>query len=334
MRVLAGDIGGTKTVLALFDVGDAVVTPVVERRYVSGDHAGLGEIVRAFLADVGDRGERACFAIAGPVVDQRTEATNLPWVIDGRDLARDLALGPTVLINDFVAVAYGVLRLRDDDVVVLNAGARDPTAPIAVLGAGTGLGEAFLHFTPGAAGGAAGRYHVIPSEGGHVDFAPRSELEIGLLRWLLARHHRVSYERVVSGLGLRNIYGYLRETGAAPESPDVRAALDRGEDLGAVVGQHALAGTCALCRATIELFVSAYGAEAGNLALKVVARGGVFVAGGIAPKLRPMMADGTFRRAYLDKGRLSDLIETIPAYLVTHPNVGLLGAAVAAARDV
>lgn len=325
MRVLAGDIGGTKTIVALVEVDHTGPRIALERRYDSQAFAGLAPIVEAFLSETGVRAERASFGVAGPVVEDRCVATNLPWVVDARQLERTLGLGPTRLLNDFEAVAYGVLHVQEKDLVVLNPGTRVPRAPIAVLGAGTGLGEAFLIW-------AGDGYQVVPSEGGHVDFAPRDELQIGLLRYLLARHARVSYERVVSGIGLRNIYAYLRDTGVAPESPAVRDAIARGEDLGKVVGTHAVAGTDALSSATIDLFVSVYGAEAGNMALKVVARGGVFVAGGIATKILPRMTDGRFRAAYVDKGRLSSLVESIPAYVITDPRVGLIGAAMAALR--
>jgi glucokinase len=325
MRILAGDIGGTKTILAVVDIDASEARLVIERRYDSRAYPGLGPILEAFFAETGVRAERACFGVAGPVLEDRCEATNLPWVVDAGELAAAYSLGPTHLVNDFEAVAYGVLRMGESDLVALNPGTPVARAPIAVLGAGTGLGEAFLVWTGDG-------YRVVPSEGGHVDFAPRDELQIGLLRWLMARHARVSYERVLSGIGLPSIYAFLREAGVAPESQAVREALERGEDLGAVVGSHAVAGTDALASATIDLFVSVYGAEAGNLALKVVARGGVYVAGGIAPKILPRMTDGRFRAAYIDKGRLSPLVESIPCYAITNARVGLLGAAVAGLR--
>jgi glucokinase len=322
MRVLAGDIGGTKTDLAVVDLGASEARVEFERRYNSRAHSGLGAILEAFLAETGAKAERAAFGVAGPVVEQRCEATNLPWVVDAGHLRDAYGLGPTRLLNDFEAVAYGVPRLGAEDLVTLNRGAPVARAPIAVLGAGTGLGEAFLFWTGEG-------YRCLPSEGGHTDFAPRNELEIGLLRYLLARHHRVSYERIVSGMGLRNIYAYLRDTGVAAETPEVRAAIERGEDHGALIGAHAIAGTCPLSQATLDLFVSAYGAEAGNLALKAVARGGVYLAGGIAPKILPKLTDGHFRQAYIDKGRLSPLVESIPAYVVINPRVALIGAAIA-----
>ena len=324
MRVLAGDIGGTKTLLAIVDVDDVSARIHAEHRYDSHAYPGLAPMIREFLAqNPGIRCERAGFGIAGPVIDNRSEATNLPWIIDGGSLMTDLSLGPTRLVNDFVAVAYGISRLGDADLAVVNPGIRDPYGPIAIVGAGTGLGEGFMVWT-------GDRYAVVPSEGGHCDYAPRNELEIGLLRYLLREYAHVSMERVVSGLGLRNIYAYLREAGVAPESAAIRAAVEAGEDLGALIGTHALAGTDALCTATLALFVSAYGAEAGNVALKVVARGGVFIAGGIATKILPALTNGAFRAAYVDKGRLSNLVSSIPAFVITHPRVGLIGAAVAA----
>jgi glucokinase len=326
VKVLAGDIGGTKTSLAIVDVGTDSVAVELNERYDSRKYAGLAPIIHAFVEKTSAKFERASFGIAGPVIDNRCEATNLPWVVDGNDVARELNIGSALLVNDFVAAAYGVLRMTDADLVMINPGERIPRAPIAVLGAGTGLGEAILVHT-------GQHYEVVSSEGGHADFAPRDEVQDGLLRFLRKRHGRVSYERVVSGkLGIPSIYEYLRDSGIARESDAMREALARGEDLGALVGTHALAGTDALSQATVELFVSAYGAEAGNLALKVIARAGVFVCGGIAPKILPRMTDGVFRRAFVDKGRLSHLVEGIPVHVVTHPHVGLVGAAVAGAR--
>jgi glucokinase len=320
--VLAGDIGGTKTTIALADVTADRVRFVIERRYESHAHEGLGEIVDAFLRETKEPFDRAGFGIAGPVVDGVCKATNLPWVVDEREIAKRVHV-PAHVVNDFVAVALGVNRLEASDLVEINRGERIERAPVAILGAGTGLGEAFLVWN-------GARYEVIPSEGGHADFAARDERQIGLLRAIIAKHGRASVERVVSGLGLVEIYHYLRDAKVAPESEVVRAALDRGEDLGAVVGQHALEGDDPLCEATIDLFVDAYGAEAGNIALAVLARGGVYVAGGIAPKILAKLTDGRFRAAFVDKGRFRSLLESIPLHVITHPNVGLVGAAVAA----
>ncbi|MEI8259725.1 MAG: glucokinase, partial [Deltaproteobacteria bacterium] len=308
--------------LALMEIDADRAVVVQERRYESRQFEDFGAVVARFVAETGAVFERAGFGIAGPVIDGVCKATNLPWVIDARGLSRQLGV-PAAIVNDFVAVARGVGRLSPADLVCINPGERVATAPIAILGAGTGLGEAFLVWN-----GAS--HDVVSSEGGHADFAPRDERQIGLLRRLLARYGHASYERVVSGMGLVEIYECLREAGVAPEGEAVRAALDRGEDLGAVVGAHALAGDDALSEATIDLFVDVYGAEAGNVALKVVARGGVYLAGGIAPKILSRLTDGRFRAAFVDKGRFRALMETIPVWVVTHPEVGLVGAASAA----
>lgn len=322
MRVLAGDIGGTKTIVALADIDATGIHFAVEKRYESHAFAGLEAIVDRFIAQTSARFDRAGFGIAGPVIGGVSKATNLPWVVDASALSARFGV-PAALVNDFVAVAMGVGRLDASELAVIQQGVPEPNGPIAILGAGTGLGEAFLLWN-------GTRYDVVASEGGHADFAPRDERQIGLLRRLIQKHGHVSYERVVSGIGVVEIYEYLRDAKVAPESNAVRDALARGEDLGAVVGSHALAGDDPLCEATVDLFVDAYAAEAGNVALKVIARGGVFLAGGIAPKILPKLTDGRFRAAFLDKGRFRSLLETLPVSVVTRPTVGLLGAVVAA----
>ena len=324
MRVLAGDIGGTKTVLAIAEIEPSGVRFVDEKRYDSHAFAGLDTIIDRFVAETPSAFERAGFGIAGPVIGGVCRATNLPWVVASSTISSRLRK-PVALINDFEAVALGVGKLDAANLVTIQAGTRVDDAPIAIIGAGTGLGEAFL-----VSNGT--RRIVVPSEGGHADFAPRDERQIGLLRRLIAKFGRVSYERVVSGMGLIEIYHYLRDERIAPESPAVRAALARGEDLGAVVGKHAVDGDDPLCTATIDLFVDVYGAEAGNAALKVVARGGVYLAGGIAPKILSKLTDGRLRAAFVDKGRFRPLLETIPLWVVTHANAGLVGAAFAASQ--
>ena len=320
MRVLTGDIGGTKTDIALVEVDGPKMKVVTRERYPSRSFAGLSLILRAFLEKHPERGERACFAVAGPVDDGVSQTTNLPWTINGAELARDLGLGPTRLINDFEAIAYGVLGLDDDEAISLHDAPRDPRGAIAIVGAGTGLGEAFLFWN-------GKRHAAVASEGGHRDFAPVGELQEGLLAHLRARHGHVSCERVISGSALAEIYAYLRDRSVAPETAAVRDAIGRGEDVGALLGRHAIERSCPLAVATMRLFAAAYGAEAGNLALQVVARGGVYVAGGIAPKIVPLLNDGVFRAAYLDKGRFKSLLEGIPVRLVTSPHVSLYGAA-------
>ncbi|MDC0720067.1 glucokinase [Nannocystis bainbridge] len=323
MRVLAGDIGGTKTLLAVLDQRpDGRFEEVVRQRYVSADHPGLGPIVRDFLAraDVPDI-TRAGFGVAGPVVDRRSRVTNLPWQIDADLLAAELGLQSVALINDFAAVALGLQVLSPADLEVLQAGERDPSGPIALIGAGTGLGEAVLVPTP-----AGPRF--VASEGGHCDLAPRNELEIALLRFLLKQHHRVSYERIVSGPGLVTAYQFVVAEGLAPELSDTRERMAT-EDPGAVIGARALAGDDPACVRAVDIFLDLYGAEAGNLALKVLPTGGLFVAGGIAGKLLPRLRDGRFITAFTDKGRMSPLLRAMHVAVVKNADVGLLGAGLA-----
>ena len=325
-RILAGDIGGTKVVMALYELDDnGVLKLTAEERYPSENHATFYEILEDFRNKNGATVDATGIGVAGPVIDRRCQATNLPWVIDAREIEKREPVGRVALVNDFKAAALGVLHLKPDEWVELN-----PTAtpvekgPIAVLGAGTGLGQAILFH-------AAGRYQVIPSEGGHTDFAPRNEDEIGLLRFLIRRHKRVSYERIVSGMGIPAIYDYLVDAGFAPENPEIKARLaDEAEDPAAIISQHAQAGSDALCVKAMDMFTAIYGAEAGNLALKVIAAGGVYVTGGIAPKNIEKMKDGTFMAAYTTKGRFSNLVASFPVRVVMNKNVGLLGAAAAA----
>ncbi|MEB3222010.1 MAG: glucokinase [Candidatus Sericytochromatia bacterium] len=323
-RVLAADIGGTKVAMAILSWPEGGGTIVVEahERFVSADHATFTEILRDFRQRHPEPLAATGLGIAGPVFDRRCQATNLPWTVDARELEAALPLGRVALVNDFKAAALGVLHLQPGEWTELNAGTPEPNAPIAVLGAGTGLGEAFL-FHDGA------RYCVVPTEGGHKDFAPRNEQEMALLGFMLKRHARVSYERLVSGAGVRAIYDFLVESGHGPALPEVADAFDR-EDDAAVISRHALAGDDPVCVEAMRLFMAIYGAEAGNMALQVLARGGVYVAGGIGPKNLPLMTDGTFRAAYTHKGRFSELVASIPVRLVTNPHLALLGAGAAA----
>lgn len=324
-HILASDVGGTKVIMALLRVEGAAMVSLAEKTYPSADYAHYSEIVSEFRAQYDTPVDATGIGVAGPVFDRRCQATNLPWVLDARELERTLPVGRVALVNDFKAAAMGVLHLGPADWVDLNpaANAPEPTGPIAILGAGTGLGEAFLFH-------AAGRYHVVSSEGGHTDFAPRNEDEIGLLRFLVKRHGRVSYERVVSGMGIQAIYEYLLETDGGAENADVRRAIETEKDDPAVISRFAQQGGCSRCAKAMDLFMGVYGAEAGNLALKVIATGGVYVTGGIAPKNLKKIQDGTFVKAFTTKGRFSPLVSTMPLRVVTNKNVGLLGAAAAA----
>jgi glucokinase len=318
--ILAGDVGGTKTALGLFRrAAGGAVTALHEATLPSREFASLDLAVRQFLtAAPAVAIGVACFGVAGPVVDGRAVATNLPWVLDEASLARDIPVARVRLLNDLEATAHGVLALPDSALFTLQQGRAQP-GQLAVIAAGTGLGEAFVVPQDDHA-------VVVASEGGHTDFAPRTDLEINLLRALRTEFGRVSYERVVSGPGLVNVYRFLRRAAGASE-PAWLAARMAAEDPAAVITEVGLERGDAVCVATLDMFVAVYGAEAGNLALKTLAVGGVFVAGGIAPRLRTRLADGAFMTAFRDKGRLSPLLAQIPVHLVLEPRTALLGAA-------
>lgn len=318
-RLLAGDIGGTKTILRLESVDAEGRKVLSEQTYPSQDWVHLVPMVQDFLpSSASERPAVACFAIAGPVQNQTSRLSNLAWILSEPDLSRDLHIPQVKLLNDFVAVGYGILILEDSDVEILQYSPITPQAPIAVLGAGTGLGEALLIWQ-------GDDYDVIALEGGHADFAPRTDLEIGLLQYLRDRHGRVSVERVVSGLGIPTIYEYLRDTGRIAEADEVRSRL--GTELpAAIIAEYGLSKKDELCAKTLDLFVAAYGAEAGNLALKSLPFGGLYIAGGVGPKLKSKMKDGSFVKNFCDKGRMRSLLERIRINLILNPKVGLLGA--------
>lgn len=310
--VLAGDIGGTKTWLRLSRAGEVLR----EERYDSAAFVGLSPMVAAFLGDTAP--ESACFGVAGPVRDNCAQVTNLPWRIEAAEIAARFAIPQVALINDFQAVAHGIEALAPGDLLTLQAGREREQGARAVIGAGTGLGEGYLVWRDGA-------YRALPSEGSHADFAPADELQADLWRWLKARHGHVSWERAVSGPGLEAIYHFLRERGDLAESA-LLAEMMRAGDGAAAISEFALAHRDPLASAALDLFVAAYGAEAGNLALKILASGGVYVAGGIAPKIAARLKEGGFMRAFLDKGRFAGLLSDIPVRVVLNPQVGLLGA--------
>jgi glucokinase len=334
MQVLAGDIGGTKTLLAICEVGEAGGRPGAPRvdlleskRYDSRKYPGLAAICRSF-ADEAKRPipPRAGFGVAGPVSNGRCHATNLPWVLDEKDLARALGIESVRLANDFYALALGIQSVKAKDLVTLNEGARDAKGPWAVIGAGTGLGQAI------ATVGASGEREVLATEGGHTSFAPRTELEIGVLRFLSQRYGHVSWERILSGDGLVNLAEALVSiTGLELPAPLAAAIRDDRDHAPAQVTAAAQSGN-PLCVQVLQLFCKLYGAEAGNLALKTLATGGVWVAGGIAPKIIDFITDGRFREAFFDKGRMRPLLEQMPVQVVLDTHAGLLGAAVLAAR--
>jgi glucokinase len=319
MLVLAGDIGGTSTRLAYFDSAGGELTPLIEKRFSSRAGGSLEEIVSRFIAEEGLTAERACFGIAGPILQGRVRTPNLPWSVDAVELARLLKMPAVELINDLEANAFGIDLLGADDLVVLNRGVPDPAGTIAVVSAGTGLGEALAYWDGSA-------HRPLRSEGGHADFAPRTELETELLLFLRAEHGRVSTERVVSGPGLRNIYRFLRDSRHIAESPAVAVAMQQG-DPSAAISRAALAGECPLCEQALDIFVSLYGAEAGNVALRGLATGGVYLGGGIAPKIIERLKGPGFMLAFTAKGRLSPLLENIPVRVILNDRTALLGAA-------
>jgi glucokinase len=321
--ILAGDIGGTNARLAYFQPQNGHLRLVSERVFPSREHSELGEIVSQFLNDSGERPEAACFGIAGPVRNGRVETSNLPWVIEQSRLSQQIHTPATLLINDLEASAWGIGALASTDLVALNKVNGPATGNQAVIAPGTGLGEAGL-FWDGQ------RHHVFACEGGHCDLAPQTEEQIELLRYLRKRFGHVSYERVLSGPGLVNVYEFLRDSAPGKESPEFAATL-RKTDPAAAISKAALAGTDALAQRALEIWISVYGAEASNLALKTMATGGLFLAGGISPKVLAGLTGPLFMQSFLDKGRLRSLVETIPVQVVTNEKAGLLGAARCAA---
>lgn len=317
--ILAGDVGGTSTRLAFFTVEGGRLNLVLEKHYPSRRHNGLDEIVREFISHHRLAIEYACFGIAGPVQHGRVETPNLPWVVDQEIISRELRIESVWLINDLLANTCGIPMLEEKDFAVLNVGSPNATGNAAVISAGTGLGEAGAYWD--------GKHsHPFACEGGHADFSPRNELEIDLLRYLFKRFGHVSWERVVSGPGLRNIFDFLRETGRG-EAPAWLMAEMEENDSSAVISQAALEGKCELCVQALDLFISCFGAEAGNLALKFLATGGVFVGGGIAPKIIQKLNGQTFINAFTGKGRFKHLLEAIPVRVILNDKTALLGAA-------
>ena len=349
--IIAGDIGGTKTLLALFDWKDQRVEPIRQESYWSADYASLEEVLTEFLEEESEeippseieeeatqRGESrkdsdsssspaltgACFGVAGPVLNNVCRGTNLHWIIDGKKIAQHLEIKQAHLLNDLEATAYGLMELQPDELESLNPSAPDQTTGTrALIAAGTGLGEAMLVWD-------GTRYLVQPSEGGHSSFAPDSDIAIELLRYLRTSYLHVSYDRVLSGSGIHTIYQFLCDT--QKNEPTWFAERLPTGDPAALIAEAALTGKPEICAQTLKLFISIYGGEAANLALKTLAIGGVYLGGGIAPKILPLLRDGTFMKAYLDKGRHKRLLNKIPVHVILNPHTALLGAASMAAK--
>ncbi len=320
--ILAGDIGGTKTDLAVFSPTRGVRAPLAEATFVSRNYPSLKALVHQFLSRIETKVDRAGFGVAGPVVSGKAMTTNLPWVMDEDTLAQELGLSSVRLFNDLQAVAAAVPHLSTSDLHPLNQGRAAAGAAIAVIAPGTGLGEAYLVWD-------GARYRACPSEGGHADFAPANVREAGLLAYLRERFEHVSYERVCSGMGFPNIVAYLKESGAAEEPGWLTERLAAAEDPMPVIVDAALDAKrpCSLCRTALDMFVSILGAEAGNLALKVMAAGGVYLSGGIAPRILPALQADPFLKAFRGKGRMRKLMNEIPIHVILNPKAALLGAA-------
>jgi glucokinase len=325
--ILAADVGGTQCNLALYRVRGQESKQIAKRRYESHDFSSFDAIITKFLSEIRDgtkevgaeKIEAAGFGVAGPVIDYRVKATNLPWVVDGAALAGQLATDHIVLLNDLEATGYSLALLGSSEIAPLNRGVPSPRATQALLAAGTGLGEAILFWN-------GEKYVVASSEGGHADFAPRNEREIELLRHMKKRHEFVSVELILSGRGFRTIHEFL---GPSVHHPSFEGPND---DAAPEITRLGLAGQCPVCVQTLDLWTAVYGAEAGNLALKVLARGGVWIAGGIAVKIRKKMEDGTFFRAFCEKEKFGALLAQIPIQMVLNEEAPLLGAMSQAAR--
>ena len=320
--ILAGDIGGTKTNIAFFEDGGRPEV-VAQQTFPSREHAGLEEIVGQFISHHALRVRHAAFGVAGPVRNGRCEATNLPWVVDAATLAAELGIRDVWVINDLEASAYGIAALAPTDLVTISSGAADAAGNAAIIAAGTGLGEAGLYWD--------GRmHHPFATEGGHANFGASDAVEAELLHWLSAQFGHVSWERLVSGPGLLNIYRFLRDTGRG-EEPAWLAEEMRAEDPAAVISRAAQSGKSPLCLEALDRFMGLYGSEAGNLALKTMATGGVYVGGGIAPKNLDKLKDGTFMKRFVAKGRMQKLLEAMPVNVILNDKTALLGAARCAA---
>lgn len=324
MRILAGDIGGTKTTLAVFSTAQDLHTPLAEQTFPSGQYDSLEAIVQNFLAqiDSGEPLQAACFGVAGPVVKGRARITNLPWIIDRQHLCDTFTIPAVGLLNDLESIAHAVPNLQPDDIYTLNEGEAVEEGTIGIIAPGTGLGEAFLtwngiHYQPHA------------SEGGHASFAPRNTTESQMLSYLWQTYDHVSYERVCSGKGLPNIYAFFRDTLGLAELPHVAQRLATAQDLTPIIVQAALdeASPSPICQHTLQTFVSILGAEAGNLALKVLATGGIYLGGGIPPRILPQLKEGSFMQTFLHKGRFADMLRNIPVHIILNNRTALLGAA-------
>ncbi len=318
--LLAGDIGGTKTLLGLYEADKGARQPIAQAEFPSADYPNLEAIVKKFLGQVKEKPEYGCFGLAGPVIQGRAKLTNLSWSLTEASLAKNLGLKRVVLLNDLKAMAHAVPDLEAADSHTINAGKRDRHGAMAVIAPGTGLGEGFLIWN-------GSKYIACSSEGGHADFSPNDATQAELWNYVSKKFGHVSCERVCSGQGIPTIYDFLRDSRYAPEPPEFAVELAKAADRTPLIVQTALADPTAntLCTATLHLFVAILGAEAGNLALKVLATGGVYLAGGIPKRVLPWLEDGRFMQAFVSKGRFTDLLQNMPVHAIT-AQAALLGA--------
>jgi glucokinase len=323
--ILAGDTGGTKTRLALYEEQQGKLMRRQTETFASGDFSSLEEIIRTFLSKNHITVKKACFGVPGPVVAGRAESTNLLWVTDEAHIARTLGINSVKLVNDLVATTSAIPFFAAEDLLILHQGmptGRETT--FGVLAPGTGLGQAFLYKQ-------GNQFLPLPSEGGHADFAPNTEIEIALLKYLRNKFGRVSYERVLSGPGLINIYNFLKDTGVVAEPPEMKKRMAE-ENPAAVISAAGQSGEFAICVQALDIFAAILGAQAGNLALTMLTTGGVYLGGGIPPKIVQKLIDGIVVKAYLSKGRLSDFVKAIPLYVIRDDHAALLGSAHLASR--
>lgn len=318
--ILAGEIGATRTRLAAFETEGSRLSRVVEKNYLSQEQSGLQEIIADFIKSEGIPVHRACFGVAGPVRGGRSKISNLPWVIDCRELAQQLKLDSVGLLNDLEAYAYGIDALDSKDFITLSEGIEDAEGNRAVISARTGLGMAGL-FWDGF------RHHPFACEGGHGDFAPRNSTEMDLLAYLQKKYGRISCERILSGPGIKNIYDFLRDSKKADEPDLLREQMKHAPDPAALISQLAKDGKADICAQTMSLFASIYGAETGNCALKFMSTGGIFIGGSIAAKNVSWMQDPIFMQSFLDKGRMTPLLKDMPVKIVLNDDAGMMGAA-------
>jgi glucokinase len=323
--ILAGDVGGTKTLLGLFDRRDGELRSVREAAFHSEDHPSFAAMVSEFLAGGDERPDRLAVGVAGPVVDGTSYVVNLRWPVDATRLRRELELERVEVLNDLEATAWGIPELTGEQTLSLTPGLEGRPGNAALIAAGTGLGMALMLWD-------GERFHPCASEGGHQEFGPRDDFEIGLLQFLRGRHARVSVERVVAGPGFSSIYQYLIESGRYDESAEMSRRLAGAEDPNEVVSEAGMQGEDPAAERAVDLFVSLYGSAAGDLALVAKAVGGIWVGGGIAPKILPRLRTGTFIQSFRNKGRLSGLVEQIPVRVILEPRAALLGAAARAER--